>query len=214
MLGIAPRAAPPPGASFSGGNQQKLLLAKWLLNRPGVLLLHEPTQAVDVGAGMDILRAVRATAALGVCVVDLLDRDPGPGRGLRPGDRACATARSAAELTSRCPPRRSPRPPIRRRAALAGSADRWRGPRSSAAAVAAELEGPPSGLSGGAARPFMARFHQPGRRSFAAATRSSASGCCSRSSTRSSSRACSCRPAPSRRSSAPSRRSCSSGWRR
>ena len=68
-LGIVPPRRHLPCSAFSGGNQQKLLVAKWLLNRPGVLVLHEPTQAVDVGARMDILHAVRTTAALGVCVV-------------------------------------------------------------------------------------------------------------------------------------------------
>jgi ribose transport system ATP-binding protein len=69
MLGIVPAQRHLPCSSFSGGNQQKLLLAKWLLNHPRVVLLHEPTQAVDVGARMDILRAIRATAALGIGVV-------------------------------------------------------------------------------------------------------------------------------------------------
>ena len=49
--------------------QLKLLLAKWLLNRPEVILLNEPTQAVDVGARIDILRAIRAAADRGVGVV-------------------------------------------------------------------------------------------------------------------------------------------------
>ena len=69
MLGIVPARGGLPGASFSGGNQQKLLLAKWLLHDPVVVVLHEPTQAVDVGARMDILRALRAAAARGVGVV-------------------------------------------------------------------------------------------------------------------------------------------------
>lgn len=69
MLGIVPARRDLPCSSFSGGNQQKILLAKWLLNDPGVVLLHEPTQAVDIGARMDILRAIRATAARGIGVV-------------------------------------------------------------------------------------------------------------------------------------------------
>lgn len=56
-------------ASFSGGNQQKLLLAKWLLSRPTLLVLHEPTQAVDVGARADILRAVGRAADEGASVL-------------------------------------------------------------------------------------------------------------------------------------------------
>lgn len=69
MLGIVPARRDLPCSSFSGGNQQKILLAKWLLNHPEVVLLNEPTQAVDVGARIDILRAVRAAADRGVGVV-------------------------------------------------------------------------------------------------------------------------------------------------
>ncbi|WP_375479268.1 sugar ABC transporter ATP-binding protein [uncultured Jatrophihabitans sp.] len=69
MLGIVPAKRNLPCSSFSGGNQQKILLAKWLLNNPEVVLLNEPTQAVDVGARIDILRAIRAAADRGVGVV-------------------------------------------------------------------------------------------------------------------------------------------------
>jgi ribose transport system ATP-binding protein len=69
MLGIVPPNPKSPVASFSGGNQQKIMLGKWLLGDPRILILHEPTQAVDVGARIDILRAVRAAAEGGVCVL-------------------------------------------------------------------------------------------------------------------------------------------------
>jgi ribose transport system ATP-binding protein len=69
QLGIVPHRPRMPVTKFSGGNQQKLLLAKWLLNEPDALLMHEPTQAVDVGARLEILRVIRATANRGVSVL-------------------------------------------------------------------------------------------------------------------------------------------------
>jgi ribose transport system ATP-binding protein len=68
-LGVVPPRPDLPAAALSGGNQQKLLLGKWLVAEPTVLVLHEPTQAVDVGARRDILRAVRGAAAAGAGVV-------------------------------------------------------------------------------------------------------------------------------------------------
>lgn len=54
---------------LSGGNQQKVLLAKWLETEPSVLVLHEPTQAVDIGARRDILKTIQRVAARNVAVV-------------------------------------------------------------------------------------------------------------------------------------------------
>jgi ribose transport system ATP-binding protein len=55
--------------TFSGGNQQKLLLAKWLRRAPKVLLLEEPTQGVDVAAKALLHHHVAVTASQGACVV-------------------------------------------------------------------------------------------------------------------------------------------------
>ncbi len=54
---------------LSGGNQQKALLAKWLQRNPPVLLLHEPTQGVDVGAKKDVFERLRAAAVGGAAIV-------------------------------------------------------------------------------------------------------------------------------------------------
>lgn len=47
---------------FSGGNQQKAMMAKWLQLPPSILLLHEPTQGVDIGAREQIYQVIRANA--------------------------------------------------------------------------------------------------------------------------------------------------------
>jgi ABC-type sugar transport system ATPase subunit len=54
---------------LSGGNQQKIVLAKWLRRGPRVLLLDEPTRGVDVGAKTEIYRLVTALAAEGMAVI-------------------------------------------------------------------------------------------------------------------------------------------------
>jgi ribose transport system ATP-binding protein len=56
-------------AELSGGNQQKVVLGKWLEAQPRVLLLHEPTQGIDVGAREMIWAKLRELAAAGLAVI-------------------------------------------------------------------------------------------------------------------------------------------------
>jgi ribose transport system ATP-binding protein len=58
-----------PAVSLSGGNQQKLLLARWLQIRPRVLILDEPTRGVDVGAKSEIYKLIGEIARSGVAVI-------------------------------------------------------------------------------------------------------------------------------------------------
>lgn len=74
-LGIRPNLPSLLVKQLSGGNQQKVLLAKWLGTGPSVLILHEPTQGVDIGARHDILMALRRAADQGMAVI-LVSSEP------------------------------------------------------------------------------------------------------------------------------------------
>lgn len=58
-----------PVRSLSGGNQQKVLLAKWLLPEPHVLYLDDPTRGVDVGAKSDVYQIIEALASTGKTIL-------------------------------------------------------------------------------------------------------------------------------------------------
>lgn len=66
---IATPSIQQPVGSLSGGNQQKVLLSKWLSRAPKLLIVDEPTRGVDVGARAEIYRILRELAASGVALL-------------------------------------------------------------------------------------------------------------------------------------------------
>ena len=65
-----------PVVNLSGGNQQKVVLSKWLFADPEVLFLDEPTRGIDVGAKFEIYSIVGALAAEGKCIVMISSEMP------------------------------------------------------------------------------------------------------------------------------------------
>ncbi|GAB3645433.1 sugar ABC transporter ATP-binding protein [Glycomyces tarimensis] len=68
-LDIRPARADLPVKNLSGGNQQKVLLARWMLIEPRLLILDEPTRGIDVGAKADIQRLVAELSGDGMAVL-------------------------------------------------------------------------------------------------------------------------------------------------
>ncbi|MDT0164882.1 sugar ABC transporter ATP-binding protein [Actinotalea sp. AC32] len=68
-LGVRPANPDAVVGNLSGGNQQKVLLARWLATAPELLVLDEPTRGIDVGAKADIQRKVSELSAQGLAVV-------------------------------------------------------------------------------------------------------------------------------------------------
>ena len=62
--------------SLSGGNQQKVVLAKWLELSPDVFILNEPTRGIDVGAKAEIYRILNELCAEGKCVIIITSEMP------------------------------------------------------------------------------------------------------------------------------------------
>ncbi|MDQ0395110.1 sugar ABC transporter ATP-binding protein [Labrys monachus] len=68
-LAIKTASIETPVGRLSGGNQQKVVIGRWLLRAPQVLILDEPTRGVDIGARGEIHRLIRDLAAKGMAVV-------------------------------------------------------------------------------------------------------------------------------------------------
>jgi erythritol transport system ATP-binding protein len=68
-LAIKTRSAGQPATALSGGNQQKVVVAKSLLTKPQVLLLDEPTRGIDVGAKAEIFQIINRLAEQGLAIL-------------------------------------------------------------------------------------------------------------------------------------------------
>jgi ABC-type sugar transport system ATPase subunit len=58
-----------PVSQLSGGNQQKVVVGKWLLTKPKIFLLDEPTRGIDVGAKSELYKLISKLASEGAAVV-------------------------------------------------------------------------------------------------------------------------------------------------
>jgi ABC-type sugar transport system ATPase subunit len=68
-LAIRTQGPAQPISNLSGGNQQKVLLARALINEPRLVLLDEPTRGIDLGAKQDVYRLIRKVASTGTAVL-------------------------------------------------------------------------------------------------------------------------------------------------
>ena len=69
MLHIRADALDEPVGSLSGGNQQKVVIGKWLMTKPGVILLNDPTRGIDVGTKQELYRLFRDLAEAGAAIL-------------------------------------------------------------------------------------------------------------------------------------------------
>jgi simple sugar transport system ATP-binding protein len=75
-LSIAVRSPTLPVRTLSGGNQQKVVLARWLANDLSILILNGPTVGVDIGSKYDIHALMRKLAADGLAIIIISDDLP------------------------------------------------------------------------------------------------------------------------------------------
>ena len=69
LLGIKTAGPDTPVAALSGGNQQKVVIAKWLMNKPRIILLNDPTRGIDVGTKQEIYALLRQLADAGAAII-------------------------------------------------------------------------------------------------------------------------------------------------
>jgi ribose transport system ATP-binding protein len=69
LLGVRSDGTQVPAGSLSGGNQQKLVIGKWLMVAPRILLLNDPTRGIDVGTKQEIYQLLRDLAQAGAAIL-------------------------------------------------------------------------------------------------------------------------------------------------
>jgi ribose transport system ATP-binding protein len=69
LLGIRTDGVSAQASSLSGGNQQKLVIAKWLMRKPRIILLNDPTRGIDVGTKQEFYQLLRKLADAGTAIV-------------------------------------------------------------------------------------------------------------------------------------------------
>jgi len=69
LLAIRTDGTAVPAGSLSGGNQQKLVIGKWLMMAPRILLLNDPTRGIDVGTKQEMYQLLRELAENGAAIL-------------------------------------------------------------------------------------------------------------------------------------------------
>jgi simple sugar transport system ATP-binding protein len=76
LLGISTPSAEQLVMNLSGGNQQKVLLARWVAIQPRLLILDEPTRGIDIGAKVEVHRIISELAASGLGIILISSEQP------------------------------------------------------------------------------------------------------------------------------------------
>jgi ribose transport system ATP-binding protein len=69
LLGIRAAGYDVPAGALSGGNQQKLVIGKWLMREPRIMLLNDPTRGIDVGTKQEMYQLMRRLADAGAALL-------------------------------------------------------------------------------------------------------------------------------------------------
>lgn len=69
LLAIRTAGMNAPAGSLSGGNQQKVVIAKWLMRKPRIILLNDPTRGIDVGTKQEMYQLLRKLADSGAAIL-------------------------------------------------------------------------------------------------------------------------------------------------